>query len=106
RSRSRGCVTSETCSRCWEQTDSVGVRTASDDADVRGFFALAARAHVELDALTLFQGAVARALDGREVDEHVGPVLTGDEAVALLRVEPFHTACCQRLAPLPTAHGC
>src|SRR5437660_12709878 len=72
---------------------------ASDDADVLRLFTLAAGTDVELDALALFQGAVTGALDGREVDEHVGSVFTGDEAVALLRVEPFHPACCQRLAP-------
>src|SRR6478736_2673295 len=83
------------CFRCCQRNE----RVASDDADVLGFLTLAAGADVELDALTLFQGAVARALDGREVDENVGAVLTGDEAVALLRVEPFHTACRQRLAP-------
>src|SRR6478736_8072013 len=83
------------CFRCCQRNE----RVASDDADVLGFLTLAAGADVELDALTLFQGAVPRTLDGREVDENVGAVLTGDEAVALLRVEPFHTACCQRLAP-------
>src|SRR4051812_48011547 len=72
----------------------------SDDADVLRLFALAAGADVELDGLAFLEGAVAGALDRREVHEHVGPVLTGDEAVALLRVEPFHTACSQRLAPL------
>src|SRR4029079_16648803 len=93
-SRSFACAICAGCSHWWEPD-----RVASDDAHVLGCLAPATRADVELDALTLFQGPVARALDGREVDEHVGSVLTGDEAVALLRVEPFHTACSQRLAP-------
>src|SRR5215510_9100669 len=74
-------------------------RGASGDADVLRLFTLPAGADVELDVLTFLQGAIPAALDRREVDEHIGSVLARDEAVALLRVEPFHGACCQRLAP-------
>ena len=42
------------------------------------------------DALTLLEALVARALNGREVDEHVVAVLTRDEAVPLLGVEELH----------------
>src|SRR5829696_7457991 len=63
---------------------------ASDGADVLGLLALAARGDVELDPLALFEGAVARALDVGEMHEDVFAVLTGDEAVALLRVEELH----------------
>jgi hypothetical protein len=63
--------------------------------DVQGFFALAARSDVELDALALFEGAVAVTLDGGEVHEDVVSALSRDETEALLAVEPFHGACGQ-----------
>src|SRR5215467_5869590 len=47
---------------------------------------------VELDPLALFEGAVAIRLDGREVDEYVPTTVDRDEAVALVRVEPFDGA--------------
>ena len=68
-------------------------------ADVLGLVALAAGADVELDLLTLFEGAVTRPLDRGEVDEHVVATLAGDEAEALLRIEEFHSACSQLLVP-------
>src|SRR5690606_29285601 len=53
--------------------------------------ALRALRHVELDALVLLQRAEALRLDRGVVREHVGrAVLGGDEAVALLAVEPLH----------------
>ena len=72
----------------------------SDEANVLRLFTLPARTDVELDRLPFLQGAVPAALNRREVDEHIGPVLARDEAVALLCVEPFHGSCRQRLAPL------
>src|SRR5829696_4817438 len=65
---------------------------SSDDSDVLGFLALPAWGHVELDALAVFERPVAIALNRREVDEYVVPAFTLDEAEALLRVEPFHSA--------------
>ena len=72
---------------------------SSDSPDVLGFVALAAGADVELDLLTLFEGAVTRPLDCGEVDEHIVATLAGDEAEALLRIEEFHGTCSQLLVP-------
>lgn len=45
------------------------------------------------DLLPLVEGAVASPLDRREVDEYIAaPVVIRDKAVALLCVEPFHSA--------------
>src|SRR5438093_8109556 len=53
--------------------------------------------HVKLNALALGQGSVAAgALDPREVNEHVLPVLRLDEAIALGVVKPFHDSGHQR----------
>src|SRR5271169_6918555 len=47
---------------------------------------------LELDPLSLFEGAVAIRLDSREVDEDVLATVDGDEAVSLVRVEPLDGA--------------
>src|SRR5699024_7428666 len=61
----------------------------SDAADVRGLQTLGALLDVELHALVLLEVATAAADDGAEVSEHIsGAVLGGDEAVALVGVEP------------------
>src|SRR3954453_5329889 len=63
----------------------------SDRADVLRLQALRALSDLELDPLVLVQGAEALRLDRRVVHEHVGPaVLLGDEAEALLAVEPLN----------------
>ena len=49
--------------------------------------------HLELDLLVLLEVAVPAALDGTEMHENVGSAVLGDEAVPLLRVEPFHRSC-------------
>src|SRR5436190_387883 len=52
------------------------------------------------DPRVLLQAAVAVSLDGGVVDEHVGgPVVRGDEAVALVGVEPFDGAFSHVLLP-------
>jgi len=51
-----------------------------DGPNAAGFIAFLARTDVELDALALLEALVARALNGREVDEHVVALLTRDEA--------------------------
>jgi hypothetical protein len=61
-----------------------------DGPNVAGFVALLAGTDVELDALALIEALVARALNGREVDEHVVAPLTRDEAVTLLGFEELH----------------
>src|SRR5690606_23915015 len=63
----------------------------SQRADVLRLRALRTLRDVELDLLVLVQRAVAARLDGRVVGEHVSAaVLGGDEAEALLSVEPLH----------------
>src|SRR5436190_11187573 len=60
-----------------------------DGADVGGLLALGAVHDVELDLLALGEAAVAVTRDGREVDEDVVAVGTGDEPVPLLVAEPL-----------------
>src|SRR6478736_424685 len=69
-------------------------REFSDCADVLRLFALTTGGNVKLDALTLFERAVAVALDRGEVDEHVVPALARDEAETLVGVEPLDGAGC------------
>src|SRR4029453_9849794 len=57
---------------------------------VGGLGALWARRHVELDDLPLIKRAVASRLDRAEMHEDVLAGLRGDEAKALLGVEPLH----------------
>ena len=48
--------------------------------------------HIVGDLLALVQRTVASTLDSGEVDEHiVAALIVGDEAVALLSVEPFYS---------------
>src|SRR5918995_7162365 len=79
-------------------------RARSDRADVLCFLALPAWPDVELDALTLLEGAVARRLDRRVVDEHIVAVFALNEAEALLSVEPLHFPCRHGLAPCLIDH--
>ena len=65
----------------------------SDDANVLGFFALAARSHIKLNLLTLFQGLVAGGHNIGEMDENIVTLFARDKAEALLRVEKLHNAC-------------
>src|SRR6266511_4443368 len=67
----------------------------SDNANAVGLWALLPLGDLELDLLALLEGPEARRLDGGVVDEDVGLALAlGDEAVALLSVEPLHGALC------------
>jgi len=69
------------------------VLVALDGPNTRGLRPLGALADLELDLLVLLQGAEAAALDFRVVDENIrGPVLRGDKAEALLRVESLHSS--------------
>src|SRR5689334_170008 len=66
---------------------------ASERADVLRLRALRTLGYVELDLLVLVEGLVALRLDGRVVNEDVvAAVLLGDEAEALLSVEPLNGA--------------
>src|SRR3954451_21071838 len=65
----------------------------SEGADRVGLHALLALAGGEAHALVLVKGAVAARLDRGVVDEDVlASVIGGDEAEALLGVEPLHGA--------------
>src|SRR4051812_44080431 len=65
-----------------------------DDGDAVGLRPLGALDDLELDLLVLVQGLVALRLDRRVVDEDVFAAVHGDEAVALLVVEPLHDTAC------------
>src|SRR5579883_2086830 len=58
-------------------------------ADAYRLEALVPLAHLELDLLALLEGSVAVHLYGGVVDEYVGALGLGYEAVALLGVEPL-----------------
>src|SRR5690606_31408435 len=65
----------------------------SDPTDGVGLAAaVAARRRLELDSVALVQGAETLSLDRAVVDEDVRPAIGGDEAEALLRVEPLDRA--------------
>jgi hypothetical protein len=62
---------------------------------------------IELNPLSLFQRAVAAALDLRVVDEDIrGAVVGGDEAEALFAVEPFHSSLCHIFCTSFIRSGC
>src|SRR3954452_16008687 len=67
---------------------------ASDSAHRVGLWAFLALGDLELDSLALFEALVAVGLDGAVVDEDVTAAIHGDEAVALLGVEPLDRALC------------
>src|SRR5689334_21214874 len=71
--------------RCGGRPCRVG---CSNSADGCGLGALGALANLELHPLAFLETAEARSLDFGEVDEDVGAAVLGDEAVALVRVEP------------------
>src|SRR4051794_13061489 len=67
------------------------LRSASQRTHVLGLQTLGAAGHVELNALTLGQGAEALGLDGGVVAEQIlAPALLRDETEALRVVEPLH----------------
>src|SRR4051794_36009820 len=68
--------------RCSGGPDGVGLRTLLALDDLEG------------DPLALVEALVAVHLDGRVVDEDVLAAVDGDEAEALLGVEPLHAALC------------
>src|ERR1700724_1806667 len=66
----------------------------SGRADVGGLRALRALGYLELHVLVLLQAAEAVAVNLGVVHEDVRSVGAGDEAVALLRVEPLDGSLC------------
>src|SRR5690348_13089502 len=70
----------------------------SGGADAGGLQALRALGHLELHVLVLLQAAEAGAVNLGVVHEDVRSVGAGDEAVALLRVEPLDGSLCH-IAP-------
>src|SRR4051812_45275132 len=70
-------------------------RPSADSRHVRGLGALLALRLLELDLRTLLERLVAARLDRAEVDEQVGATtVRGDEAIALVRVEPLDGSGC------------
>src|SRR3954453_7390883 len=69
-------------------------RERSGGADGVGLRTLLALDDLEGDPLALVEALVAVHLDGRVVDEDVLAAVDGDEAEALLGVEPLHGALC------------
>ncbi|EGJ76514.1 putative cold shock protein [Streptomyces sp. Tu6071] len=67
-------------------------RCSGGSADHVRLRALLALRDLELDPLTLLQGAVTVHLDRAVVDEYIRTTVDRDEAVALLRVEPLDGA--------------
>src|SRR6266849_3973920 len=65
---------------------------SAGDPDVFRLGPLLAPRDVELDLLPFLQAAVAATGDRAEVHEHVRATLDRDEAVALVAVEPLHSA--------------
>src|SRR5690349_25142628 len=73
----------------------ISVRDLRDDADVLGLQALGAASGVELDLLVLVERAESARREGAEVREDVGAaVVGGDEAEALVGVEPLDGSGC------------
>src|SRR6516165_282871 len=66
----------------------------SDGANAGGLRALRALGYLELHVLVLLEAAEAVAVNLGVVHEDVRSVGTGDEAVALLRVEPLDGSLC------------
>src|ERR1700733_6214700 len=65
--------------------------SSSDGAHLRGLRTLWPLGHAVLDLLVFFEAAVPVRLDRGEVHEDVtATVVGGDEAVALVRVEPLY----------------
>src|SRR5215831_14849132 len=72
--------------------DVVAADASAGDFDVFRLGSLLALGDVELDLLPFLQAAVAATGDRAEVHEHVLATLDRDEAVALIAVEPLHSA--------------
>jgi hypothetical protein len=70
------------------------VASLTDDTNALGERSTLTRGDVELDALTLEQGATSLSLNFAEVDENVSLTIAGDEAEALFVVKPLYGANC------------
>ncbi len=81
------------------------VRSASDDPNLLGLWALWTLADLELNPLTVFEAAVALHLDRGVVDEEVITTVYGNEAIALLGVEPLHGALSHYLSHAGASSG-
>ena len=60
---------------------------------ILGLPALGAFDHIELDLLTFLQAAESIGLNGREVYEHVLPILAADETITFGVVKPLYCSC-------------
>src|SRR5690348_4813552 len=74
--------------------------SSAGHADVARLGAFLALGHIELDLLVLLEIPVARTCNRAEMHEDVrAPVVLGDEAEALLTVEPLHGSCAHKQFP-------
>jgi hypothetical protein len=72
----------------------------ANPADTSGLKALGSLFNIQLHWLVLLEFPVTAAFDRAVMDEHVAtPVVEGDEAVTLLRVEPLNFAAWHFLQP-------
>ncbi len=60
---------------------------------LRAFLAIR---HVEFNFLAISQCFESFALDGAEMNEHIGAIFTLDKAESLGFVKPFNSTCCLR----------
>src|SRR5215208_8014825 len=85
-----GCQTSRRQGLSWaERSESV---LLFEEPHMGGLRALLAFGNLKLDGLALFQRAVAGGLNRAEVDEDIGAAIDGDEAIALVSVEPLDSS--------------
>src|SRR5699024_10362455 len=98
----RVCPRPETTTARIPERDTGRRQVRSDRADALRLRALGTLGDLELDALRLLEAAVTLGLDGGVVDEDVvTDTVLGDEAVALLRVEPLVGSLCHVVNVLP-----
>src|SRR5215211_2907783 len=70
-----------------------------DEPHLGGLGALLAFGHLELDGLPLLQRAVAGGFNRAEVDEDIRAAIDGDEAIALVSVEPLDSSSGHSVVP-------
>src|SRR5262245_44909409 len=68
------------------------LRLGGDDLDVFRLRALRALSDLEVDPLAVFESLVPVHHDRRVMDEDISAAVDGDEAIALLGVEPLDSA--------------
>src|ERR1700756_5292840 len=88
----RGRASQQNPADLWSRVKPGATSELRDHDHLVGLRAPVALRDLELDPLSLFEGAVAIRLDRREMDENVLATVDGDKAVSLVRVEPLDGA--------------